>query len=155
LSVELAVDYLFPGAEIEITVGNGDDNFPAHDLTLQVCIAVVLARTVMAIPGDGFVGSKPFKPVFIILMEAPFVIVDENLCRDVHGIDQHQPFLDPAFDQAGLDLRCNVEKGPPVRKIEPKFLTIGFHILLLLLDRYASEPIILITQAACHGKKGA
>jgi hypothetical protein len=34
---------LFPGAEIEFAFGDGDDDFAAHDLALQMSVGVVLA----------------------------------------------------------------------------------------------------------------
>ena len=43
-AVEFAVENLFPRAEIQFAFGDRNDNFAAHDLTLQVCIGVVFAR---------------------------------------------------------------------------------------------------------------
>src|SRR3974390_1537079 len=42
-AVELAVEDLFPRAEVEFAGGDGDDDFPAHDLALPVGVGVVFA----------------------------------------------------------------------------------------------------------------
>src|SRR5262245_760047 len=38
VAVELAVEDLLPRPEVQLTLGNGDDDFAAHDLPLQVGI---------------------------------------------------------------------------------------------------------------------
>jgi hypothetical protein len=37
-AIELAVEDLFPPPEIEFAFGDRDDDFPAHDLTLQMSV---------------------------------------------------------------------------------------------------------------------
>ena len=39
-------------------------------------------------------GGELLKPVFVILMQARFVIIDENRGRDVHSVDQAEAFAD-------------------------------------------------------------
>src|SRR5262245_56439415 len=46
-AVELAVEDLLPGAEVELAVGDGDDDLAAHDLPLHVGVGVVLAGAVV------------------------------------------------------------------------------------------------------------
>jgi hypothetical protein len=46
-SVELAVKDLLPGAEVELAGGDGDDDFAAHDLPLEVGVGVVFAGAVV------------------------------------------------------------------------------------------------------------
>src|SRR4029453_14560923 len=41
--VEFAVENLFPRPEIEFAFRDRNDDFPAHDLTLQMCVSVVFA----------------------------------------------------------------------------------------------------------------
>jgi hypothetical protein len=48
-AVEFAVENLFPRAEIQFAFGDRNDNFAAHDLTLQVRIGVVFAGAVVSI----------------------------------------------------------------------------------------------------------
>src|SRR5436305_6543179 len=51
--VELAVEDLLPGAEVELAGGDGDDNFAAHDLPLEMGVGVVFPGAVVAI-GERF-----------------------------------------------------------------------------------------------------
>ncbi len=48
-AVELAVKDLFPRAEIEFALGDGDHHFPAHDLPLVMGVAVVFAGAIVMI----------------------------------------------------------------------------------------------------------
>ena len=48
-AVEFAVENLLPRAEVELAVGDGDHDFAAHDLPLQVGVGVVLAGAVVAV----------------------------------------------------------------------------------------------------------
>src|SRR5437867_11500520 len=46
-SVEFAVENLFPRPEIQFAFGDRDDDFAAHDLTLEVGVSVVFASPIM------------------------------------------------------------------------------------------------------------
>ena len=46
---------------------------------------------------DGFVRREVFQPFFVVVMEARFVVVDEDGGGDVHGVDQDQSFFHAAF----------------------------------------------------------
>ena len=48
-SVELAVEDLLPGAEVELPVGDRHDHLAAHDLPLEVGVGVVLAGAVVPV----------------------------------------------------------------------------------------------------------
>src|SRR5882724_11615122 len=50
--VEFAVENLFPGSEVEFAFGDGDDDFAAHDLALEMRVGVVFAGPVVGILGD-------------------------------------------------------------------------------------------------------
>jgi len=61
-SVKLAVADLFLRAEIQRAVGARDDDLSPHDLSLPVCIGVVLAGAIVAIAVGGLAGAnlQPF-----------------------------------------------------------------------------------------------
>jgi hypothetical protein len=46
-AVKLAVEYLLPGAEIQLTVSYSHDDLTSHDLAFEVSVPVVLAGSVM------------------------------------------------------------------------------------------------------------
>ena len=87
-AVELPVEDLLPGAEIEPSPRHGHDDLSPHDLTLQVGIAVVLARPVVPVAGDRLVGGQFIQPFLVIPVKPRLVVVDEHRGRDVHGIYQ-------------------------------------------------------------------
>ena len=49
LSIEFAVENLFPRSEIQFAFGDRDDNFTAHDLTLEMGIGVIFSGPVVSI----------------------------------------------------------------------------------------------------------
>ena len=63
-AVKLAVEDLFPRAEVELAARDGDGDLSAHDLALQVGIAVVFAGLVVAVLLDGCVGG-PASPATV------------------------------------------------------------------------------------------
>jgi hypothetical protein len=58
-AVELAVEDLFPRSKVEIPLSDGDNHLPAHDLSLEVCIAVILTGAIVAVMEDGLMGGNP------------------------------------------------------------------------------------------------
>jgi hypothetical protein len=44
------------------------------------------------------------------MMQAAFIVINEDRSGDVHGVRQQQSILNPAFTQAFLDLRGYVDK---------------------------------------------
>ncbi len=61
-TVKFAIKDLFPGAKVEATLGDGNDNFPTHDLAFDVGVSVIFAGIVMAILVDrGAWGARWFR----------------------------------------------------------------------------------------------
>ncbi len=91
-SVELAVEYLLPGAEVELPIGDRDDDFPPHHLPLQVGVGVVLACAV--VPVNRWVGierGEVLEPDVEIVVQARFIVIDKHRCGDVHGVAENNP----------------------------------------------------------------
>ena len=107
-AVEFIIENLFPGAEIELAVGDGDDGFSAHDRAFEMGVGVVL-KAVVPVLVIGFFRSEGFEPFFIVGMEAGLVIVDEDAGGDVHGVDEDEAFFDAAFGQGLFHVRGDVD----------------------------------------------
>ena len=89
---------LLPRAEIELAIGDRDDDFPAHDLAFHVGVGVVFAGAVVAVlRGAGRAGRASPASRRNPAMQAALVVVDVNGRRDVHGVDEAEPFLHAAF----------------------------------------------------------
>jgi hypothetical protein len=73
----------------------------------------------MAVLRYGFMGGQLLQPDIIVMMKSGFVIVNKNGCRDVHGVNEHKALFDPAFLQARLNLRGDVDKCPTSRDLKP------------------------------------
>lgn len=63
-SVEFAVEYLLPGAEIEISIAQRDDDLAAHDLALDMRVRIVFAGIVMAVLRNRRVRNESFENFF-------------------------------------------------------------------------------------------
>ena len=68
-AVELAVEDLLPRPKVEISVTDGDNYFPAHDLAFEVRIAVVLTSTIVTVMVYRFVRGKLLKPISVVLVK--------------------------------------------------------------------------------------
>ena len=124
-AVEFAVKNLLPRTTIEFAIRNGDDHLAAHQLPLDMSIAVVFASLVVTI--GRFMRGKTFQKVVIVTQQSLLVIIDIHAGRNVHRIDEHQSLLHPADLDDGLDLPRDIEIGPPGRRLKPEFFPIRFH----------------------------
>ena len=52
-AIELAVEDLLPRSKVEISVSDGNNHLPAHDLAFQMGIAVVLTGSIVTVKGCG------------------------------------------------------------------------------------------------------
>jgi hypothetical protein len=73
--IELTVTDPLPRAKVEAAIGHGHNNLAAHDLSLEVSISIVLAGAVVLVLADRYMRGQPFQPLFIVGVEAPFVVV--------------------------------------------------------------------------------
>jgi hypothetical protein len=126
LAIELAVEDLLPRSEVELAIRDGDDDLASHDRTFEMGVGVVLAG-IVAILGDRFMRGELLKPDIEVLVQATFIVVDEDRCRDVHGVRKDDAFLDAAFPKAVLDLGGDVDEAPSAGDIEPELFTVGSH----------------------------
>ena len=111
---------MFPRAEVEFAVGDGDDDFAAHDLAFEVGVGVVFAGAVVVVLGGGRVGSEFFEPHFVVVMEAGFVVVDEDAGGDVHGVAEAEAFVDAAAQDEFLDGVGDVDEAAAAFDFEPR-----------------------------------
>ena len=148
-SVKFAVEDLFPGAEIEFAFGDGDDDFAAHDLAFEMGVGIVFAGAVVMVLRGWLVRREFFQPDFVVVMEAGLVVVYENRCGDVHGVDQAQPLLHPALAHQPGDRPGDVHKSAPARHFKPQLFGKRFHNA----PWYASKPPVLATlKSATRGQ---
>ena len=101
-SIEFPVEDLLPWTEVEFTVGNCDDYLSSHDGALEVRVRVIFGAVVTVLRVRLFRGEL-FKPCLDVLMQAAFVVIDEDTRADVHGIYQAQ-IVYLAFPSYLLDL---------------------------------------------------
>ena len=134
-TVEFAIENLFPGSKVELTVRDGDDDLSTHDLSLEVCITIVFTGLIVPITAQGGVRCQFFQPPPEVLMKPTFVIIDEDGCGDVHGIDETKPFTDPALLEAGCNFIRDVDESDPLGGLKPEFLAVTFHGALGLEEK--------------------
>jgi hypothetical protein len=68
--------------------------------------------------------GQVFQPFFIILVQAGFVVIDEDRRGNMHRTNQSKAFLNSTFLQAFLYLRSNIYKPSPSGEVEEKFFSI-------------------------------
>src|SRR5947209_20205681 len=77
-AIEFPVKDLLPWPKIQLAFGDGDDNFAPHDLTLQVCVGIVFAGTVVSIGAGRRMWGQLLQPYLVIVVKARFIIVDKD-----------------------------------------------------------------------------
>src|SRR5687767_1842047 len=120
VAVEFAVEDLFPGAEVKFAVGDGDDDFAAHDLAFEVGVGVVFAGAVVVVLGGGGVGSEFFEPDFVVMVQSALVIVDKYRGSNMHRIAEAKSLAHSAFSNQVLDCARHVDKSPALWNLKPK-----------------------------------
>jgi hypothetical protein len=120
VSVEFAVENLFPRPEVEFAFCNCDDDFAAHDLTLEMGVSVVFAGAIVSIGGCRRVRRQFFQPLLVVMMKSRLIVVDEHRGSDVHGVDKAKALGHAAALNEFLDLRCDVDEPASIRYFEPK-----------------------------------
>lgn len=125
--VEFPVKDLFPGPEIELAFGNGDDHLTAHDLPFHVRVGIVFAGPVMVVLGCRRMRRELFQPNIVIVQQAFLGVIDEDRSRDVHRIDQAKSFLHTAAADQFLDGGGDIDEAAAVGDFEPELLSQAFH----------------------------
>ena len=105
---------------MQMTFGNGNDDFASHDLAFHMGVGIILASAVVPILAYRFVRREFFKPRFVIVVQAAFVVVDEHRGGDMHGIDEAKPLLDSALFHQVLNGGGDVDEASPFGDFEPK-----------------------------------
>ena len=114
---------MFPGTEVELSFGDGDDDFAAHDLALEMSIGIIFAGAIVLVLRSGRMGRQFLEPHIIIVEQSILGVVNVNAGGDVHGIDQAKPFLYFAFPDKFLHGGGNVEVTTTLGDFEPKVLS--------------------------------
>ena len=125
LAVELGIENLLPGAEVELSVGDWDNDFVVNDQRLQVRVSVVLAGLVMLVVLAE--GSQRFQPLVDVLDQAAFIVVDVDSGSDVHGGHQNHTVFDSGLFQGVLDLRGQVDVGSLGFRVQGEVFGVEFH----------------------------
>src|SRR5574339_417957 len=81
-AVELRVEHLLPGTEIERAVGDGQDHLVPQDGALQVRVGIVLAGLVMLVRQPR--RRELLEPRLEVLDQSVLPVVDVDARRDVH-----------------------------------------------------------------------
>jgi hypothetical protein len=63
-------------------------------------------------------GRQLLEPLSKIMMQPSLVVVDEHRCGDVHGIHQHEPFLNSARAHGVIHLGRDVAKRHLRRNVD-------------------------------------
>lgn len=101
-AVEFVVEDVFPGAEMQFAVGDGDHDLASHDLSFVVRVGVVFPGSIVEVAARRGIGSRVerdevLQPTFVVGVKPGLVVVDENAGGDVHGVHQHQTVLHAAL----------------------------------------------------------
>ena len=131
-AVELAVEDLLPGAQVEPAVGHGHDHLVVDEQVLQVRVAVVLAAAVMAVVAR--IGQELARhvvrrllparrrhlvePLHHVLVQAWLVVVDPHRGGDVHRADERHALADAGLVDRRLDVLGDPDELAAALRVE-------------------------------------
>jgi len=82
-------------------MGHGHHHFAAHDLPFVMGIGIVFSGAIVVVPlGRRIERGELLQPLFVVVVQSRFIIVDEDTGGNVHGVAQAQSFLDVALAHA-------------------------------------------------------
>ena len=138
-AVEFAVEDLLPGSEVELPLGDRDDDLAAHDLALVVGVGVVFAGLVVAVFRAR--GGELFKPLADIGDEPTFEVVYVDGRGDVHGGDKAQAVADAASFDNLLDLVGDVDHFVPLFGFKHHVFGMALHRDLQGGGKESAQPL--------------
>jgi len=145
VTVEFAVEDLFPGPKVKLAAGNGYDYLSPHHLSLVVRVSIVLAGSVVMVAlRAGIEGSQLLQPAPIVLKQTRLVVIDEYARCNVHRVDQAESFPDAALSKSLTNLRCDVDESHPGSEVKLEHFSMAFH-----------DVSIPVLETAPTTKKGA
>jgi CheY-like chemotaxis protein len=145
LSVKLGVIQLLPGPEIKARVRHRHDHLMMNQQTLQVRIAVGLARAVMAIIVA--VGRQLLQPLVDVGEQAVFGIVHPHAGCNMHCRYQNHSFANAAFLQRGVHLAGNVNVLAVLLGLKLRIFRVKSHTTsLTLLEAGVRLEIVAATR---------
>lgn len=56
-------------------------------------ISIIFECAIVLVARNRFVGSELLEPLFVVLMQSRFIIVNKDACRNMHGIDETEPLI--------------------------------------------------------------
>lgn len=128
MAIELTVEDLLPGAEVEFALCDSYHHFPAHDLAFQVGICIVFAGAVVVIViWVGIKWRQLFEPDAEVMVQATLIVVDKDAAGNVHAVNQHQAFFDATGLESILYLVRDVHEAHLCGQIQGEVMSVGFH----------------------------
>src|SRR5262245_10460803 len=132
LAVELGVEHLLPGTEIQFAAGDRQQDLMAHDRPLQVRVGVVLARLMVLVRQAR--RRELLEPGLEVLDEPALPVVHVDARRDVHRRHQHHAVVDAALPDDRGDFVRNADELLALLRIEPEVVGKYLHCRLQTAD---------------------
>src|SRR5262245_35860688 len=82
-AIKFSIEDLLPWTEIQLAVGNGNDDFASHDLAFDVGIRIVFARIVVPVLIDGLVRHQSLEEIVVVLEQPGLIVVDVDARTDM------------------------------------------------------------------------
>src|SRR5262249_59587690 len=81
LTIPFTIEHPLPGPQVELALGDGQDDFVSHSETPQVGRSVVFAGLVVAVAARVPGGDGGVQPGQNVVPQAGFVVVPQSPCR--------------------------------------------------------------------------
>lgn len=134
-AVELVVENVLPRPQMKFAVRDRHHHLTAHDLPLVVGIRIIFAGPIVVVPFRRRIErGQFFQPLVVVVVQASFIIVDEDARGDVHCIYKCESVLNATFSNKSFYVLVDRDYCSTLRDVHPQFFCQCFHAVNLLID---------------------
>ena len=137
-TIELVIEDVLPRAEVQLAVGDGNDDFAAHHLTFVVGVSIVFPSAVVQVTTRCRIAARIkrgqlFQPTLVISVQTRFVVVDEDGCGYVHRVYQYETVGNATLCDKPLNVVVDRDNRTAFGDFHPEFFRECFHATILRL----------------------
>lgn len=147
LTIKLVIENVLPRAKVKLAIGNCDHHFASHDLALHVRVCIVFAGTVVLVLAMGLFRCQFFQPNLVVMVQAGFIVVDEDASRYMHRRTEREAVLNAALLHQSLDFSLDGHDSPSCGYLHPYLFGQVLHCFLNRRSNTRPRPSNLDAQA--------
>lgn len=125
LAIELGIENLLPGTEVELPIRDRHDDFVMDDERFEMRVSVVFAGLMMLVVLTKW--SQRLQPLVDVFDQPALVVIDIHARSYMHGRDKNHAIFNPGLFQSALHLRRQMYVGSLRFRMHREVFGVEFH----------------------------